>query len=530
MSKDQHTPDPGNASEDAAAISRRAFGQAIGAAALGGTVNPAFFTASRMPSGETVGHAQQAKPSAAELCYLSAIELVALMRTRQVSAREVLAAHLACIERLNAQVNAIVTLAAERAQADAARADEALARRQPVGVLHGLPVAHKDLVDTADIRTTRGSPFYRDRVPTRDALIVARMRGAGAITLGKTNTPELGAGSQTFNTVFGATRNPYDLAKTCGGSSGGAAVALACGMIPIADGSDTGGSLRNPAAFCNVVGFRPSPGRVARESGSWSPLSVAGPMARSVADVALLLSAIAGPDPRQSLSLPEDGARFRRPLARDFKGVRVAWWSGLGGIPFEAEIRRVVDANRKVFEDLGCIVELAEPDFAGVDEAFPILRYTANHPEYAALIRQNPDWVKDTIKFEAAQAERLSAADVGRALARQARMYEQSRQFFERFEYFVLPVTQVEPFDVKVPYPTQIAGTSMTNYIDWMRSCWYITFMSNPAISVPGGFAASGLPVGLQIVGRHRAEWSVLQLAHAFEQATQHGRRRPPLA
>jgi len=252
-------------------------------------------------------------------------------------------------------------------------------------------------------------------------------------------------------------------------------------------------------------------------------------MARSVADVALFLSAIAGPDERQALALSEEGALFRRPLARNFKGVRVAWWNGLGGIPFEPEIRRVVDANRKVFEDLGCIVEPAEPDFAGVEEAFPILRYTANHPEYSALIRQNPDWVKDTIKFEVAQAERLSAADVGRALARQARMFEQSRQFFERFEYFVLPVTQVEPFDVNMPYPTQIAGTPMTNYIDWMRSCWYITFMSNPAISVPGGFSASSLPVGVQIVGRHRADWSVLQLAHAFEQATQHGKRRPPV-
>jgi len=442
----------------------------------------------------------------------------------------VMAAHLAQIERVNPRVNAVVTLVAERAMTEAARADEMLARGGPIGALHGLPVAHKDLVDTAGIRTTHGSPFYRDTVPTRDALIVTRIRAAGAVTVGKTNTPEFGAGSQTFNTVFGATRNPYDLTKTCGGSSGGAAVALACGMVPIADGSDTGGSLRNPAAFCNVVGFRPSPGRVPRESGSWSPLSVSGPMSRTVADAALFLSAIAGPDPRSPLSIVEDGARFREPLGRDFKGVRIAWWTGLGGIPFESDVRRVVEANRKVFEDLGCIVEVAEPDFTGVDEAFPILRYASNHPRYADLARQRPEWLKDTIKFEIAQAERITGADVGRALTRQSRMYEQSRQFFERYDYFVLPVTQVSPFDVNTPYPTEIAGTPMTTYVDWMRSCWYVTFMANPAISVPGGFTPGGLPVGVQIVGRHRDDWSVLQLAHAFEQATRHGVRRPPVA
>ena len=250
-------------------------------------------------------------------------------------------------------------------------------------------------------------------------------------------------------------------------------------------------------------------------------------MARSVADVALFLSAIAGPDPRSPLSIPEDGARFRAEMGGNFKDVRVAWWRGLGGIPFEPEIRRVVDANRRVFEELGCLVEEAEPDFAGVDEAFPILRYVSNHPQYAALVGQRPEWVKDTIKFEVAQAERITGADVGRALARQARMHEQSRQFFERYAYFVLPVTQVTPFDVTLPYPTDISGTRMTTYIDWMRSCWYITFMSNPAISVPGGFTTSGLPVGVQIVGRHHDEWSVLQLAHAFEQATQYGKKRP---
>ena len=504
-------------------IDRRTFGRRLGIAAVAGALHSLPDAASGQGSG-----VNQPAARGEELCDLSAIELAARIRRKDVSARDVMSAHLARIERVNPKVNAIVTLVADRAMADAARADD-LAKGGTPGPLHGLPVAHKDLVDTAGIRTTRGSRFYRDTVPTRDALIVTRMRAAGAITVGKTNTPELGAGSQTFNDVFGATRNPYDLAKTCGGSSGGAAVALACGMVPIADGTDFGGSLRNPAAFCNVVGLRPSPGRVPVETNSWSPLSVSGPMARSVADVALFLSVLAGPDARGPLTNVEEGARFRAPLGRDFKGVRVAWWKGLGGIPFEPEIRTVIDSTRRVFEGLGCAIEEAEPDFTGVAEAFAALRYTSNYAQNSALVRQRPEWVKDTIKFEVAEAERLTAADVGRAIARQTQMYDQSRQFFEKYEYFVLPVTQVAPFDVSIPYPTSIAGTAMTTYIDWMRSCWYVSFMSNPAISVPAGFTAAGLPVGLQIVGRHRDDWSVLQLAHAFEQATQHGKKRPAI-
>ena len=413
--------------DGAGPMTRRAFAQTIGAAALGGSLQAreAGMTAKQAP--------QRTEPSDGDLVYLGAAELASKIRRKDVSAREVMTAHLARIEAVNAKVNAIVTLVPDRAMSEAARADELQARGGPLGALHGLPVAHKDLVDTAGIRTTLGSPFYRESIPTHDALIVTRIRAAGAVTVGKTNTPEFGAGSQTFNTVFGATRNPFDPVKTCGGSSGGAAVALACGMVPIADGSDQGGSLRNPAAFCNVVGLRPSPGRVPSEGGSWSPLSVSGPMARSVADVALFLSAIAGPDPRSPLSIAQDPARFREPLDRAFRNVRVAWWHGLGGVPFDPDVVRAVDANRRVFEGLGCVVEEAEPDFAGVADTFPILRYAANHPRYAPLVADKPDWVKDTIKFEVAEAQRLTAADVGRALARQAAMHEQSRQFFEKY-------------------------------------------------------------------------------------------------
>ena len=509
-------------------LSRRAFGQLLGVAAFTGALRDVPLGApAALPPAD--GSTDTRAVAGDELCNLTAVDLAAQIRRKQVSARDVMAAHMARIERVNPKINAIVTLVADRAMAGAKKADEWQARGGALGPLHGLPVAHKDLVSTAGIRTTYGSPMYKDFVPTTDALIVKRIRAAGAITLGKTNTPEWGAGSNTFNRVFGATVNPYNTAKTVGGSSGGAAASLRCGMVPIADGSDTGGSLRNPAAFTNIVGFRPSPGRVPDDDGSWSPLSTAGPMARTVADVALFLSSMVGPHAPDPLVIHESGAAFRAPLARSFKGTRVAWFTNLGGIPFESEITRVVNANRQAFLDLGCIVETAEPDFTGVDEAFPILRHLSYHSSYAKSARENPTMFKDTVKWEIAEAERNTGADVARALARQTRLFRETSAFFDKYDYFVLPVTQVEPFDVTTEYPTTIAGEAMPTYIDWMRSCWYVTFMACPAISVPAGFSAGGLPVGLQIVGRHRGDWSVLQMAHAFEQATRHGARRPSL-
>jgi amidase len=496
-------------------LSRREFGQCVGAAAVTAAL-PAFGAPSAAVAGD-------------ELCDLSAVDLAARIKRKQISARDVMTAHLARIERVNPRINAVVTLVAERALSDARKADEAQAHGATLGPLHGLPVAHKDLVATAGIRTTYGSLLYRDNVPAADALIVTRLRAAGAITVGKTNTPEFGAGSNTFNKVFGATVNPYDTTKTVGGSSGGAAAALRCGMVPIADGSDTGGSLRNPAANCNIVGFRPSPGRVTSDTGSWSPLSTGGPLARTVADVALMLGTIVGPHAPDPLSIDADGALFRAPLGRSFKGARVAWYKNLGGIPFESEITGVVGGCRKTFADLGCIVEDAEPDFSGVDEAFPILRHLSYHSSYSKLNRDNPTLFKETVKWEIAEAERNTGADVARALARQAWMYLDIARFFEKYDYFVLPVTQVVPFDVTTEYPTRVAGVTMPTYIDWMRSCWYITFTACPAISVPAGFTTTGLPVGLQIVGKHRGDLSVLQMAYAFEQATRHGARRPQL-
>lgn len=470
--------------------------------------------------------------AANELCFLTARELAGRMRAGELSALEVMEAHLAQIERVNPQVNAIVTLVAERALAGARQADAARARGEPLGPLHGLPIAHKDLADTAGIRTTRGSPIYRDHVPDQDDLIVTRLRAAGAITIGKTNTPEFGAGSQTFNPVFGATRNPYDTSKTCGGSSGGAAVALACGMHPIADGSDMGGSLRNPAGYCNVVGLRPSPGRVPDwpSQNLWQPLSVLGPMARTAGDVALALSAIAGPDPRAPLSIAEPGARFAQPLERDFRGARVAWSRDLGGLPVDSQVRAALDAQRATFEALGCEVEDAAPDFAGADEVFKVFRALSYELGLGDLLDQHRDQLKDTVIWNIEAGRALTGPQLAAAERARGALFERMHAFFERYEFLICPVSQVPPFDLSQPYVKEIDGVALETYIDWMRSCYYISATAHPAISVPGGFTPGGLPVGIQIVGRYRDELGLLQLAHAFEGASGFWKQHPALA
>jgi amidase len=456
-----------------------------------------------------------------ELCGLSAAELSSRIQSKDLSAREVMAAHLERIAEVNPRLNAIVTVDAEGAMRRAADADERQARGEPLGRLHGLPVAHKDLLLTRGMRTTFGSLIFADFVPSDDSLIVERLRRAGAIAVGKTNTPEFGAGSQTFNPVFGATLNPYDDTKTCGGSSGGAAVALASGMVPLADGTDMGGSLRNPASFCGVVGLRPSPGRVPSwpAADAWSTLSVDGPMARSVADVALMLSAIAGPDPRSPIAIDQPSGQFAAPLDRDCRGLRIAWWVDVGGVPVDCRVRALVDAQRRLFEAIGCQVEEAQPDFRGFDEVFKTVRALAFLTGVAPRIGGRRDLVKDTILWEIDRGLRLTPPEIAAALAKRTELYQRMRQFMERYDFFVLPTVQVPPFAVSEPYPQEIDGVRMETYIDWMKSCYYISIVGNPAISVPCGFTDDGLPIGLQIVGRHRDDWGVLQLAHAFEAA-----------
>lgn len=463
-----------------------------------------------------------------EICFLTARELVQKIRAREISAHEVMQAHLAQIERVNPRVNAIVTLDAEGALRAAQDADEKIARGEALGVLHGLPIAHKDLQETRGMRTTYGSPIYRENVPTTDSLTVERLKIAGALNIGKTNVPEFGAGSQTFNRVFGATRNPYDVTKTCGGSSGGAAVALACGMIPIADGSDMGGSLRNPANFCNVVGFRPSPGRVPIHPAklAWQTLAVDGPMARTIGDVALVLSAMAGADARSPISLQDDGKIFLQELSRDFRGTRIAWARGFD-LPFDARVKKIVDAQISVFESLGCIVEHAEPDLRDANEIFQTLRAWSFATTMRGEYEQHRAELKDTVIWNIEQSLKLTGADLGRVEIQRTELYQRVRVFMEQYDFLILPVSQVLPFDVNQPYPTEINGVTMTTYIDWMKSCYYISVTGQPTLSVPCGFTEEGLPVGLQIVGRHRDDWGVLQLGNAFEEVTGWWKRRP---
>lgn len=458
--------------------------------------------------------------TATKLCDLSATELSRRIHCREISAVEVLHAHLERIEQRNPALNALVTLVPERALACAQAIDAALARGDDPGPLAGLPVAHKDLALTKGIRTTFGSPLFQDFVPDQNALIVERMQAAGAVTLGKTNTPEFGAGSQTFNRVFGATRNPYDLSKTCGGSSGGAAVALATGMIALADGSDMGGSLRNPASFCHVVGLRPSPGRVPiwPTQNLWQSLSVEGPMGRTPQDVALLLSVIAGPDARVANSIHTPGSLFRQSLERDFRGVRVAWSPTWGGLPVEPALLETLASQRQALEALGCIVEDADPDLHDAEEAFSVLRAWSfamgmaihyNRPEERAQL-------KDTIIWNIEAGLKLSSAEIGRAVQAQSRLFENMHSFMQRYEFVLGPVSQVAPFPIEQPYVTDINSVAMENYIAWMRSCYFISATGHPALAVPGGFTSTGLPVGVQIVGRYRDELGVLQLAHAL--------------
>ena len=469
--------------------------------------------------------------SSDELCWLSATDLAARVRRRDVSCRAVMDAHLDRIARVNPRLNAIVTLLAEQGRERAVAADERLARGEAVGPLHGLPIAHKDLVLTKGVRTTLGSPIFADFVPDQDEIVVERLRAAGAIMIGKTNTPEFGAGSQTYNQVFGATRNPYDSETTCGGSSGGAAVALATGMLPIADGSDLGGSLRNPASFCNVVGLRPAPGRVPTwpHRVGWFPLAVEGPLARTVQDVALLLSVMAGPDPRAPIAIAESGGQFRQPLDRSFAGVRVAWSPTLGGLPVDPRVGAVLDAARPVFADLGCAVDEATPDFRDADEVFRVWRAWYFDLALGELLPEHRAEMKETVVWNIEEGAKLSGPQIGRAEKQRTLLYHRVREFMERYEFLVLPVSQVPPFDVRQPYVTEINGVTMETYLDWMRSCSYVSVTGLPAISVPAGFTPEGLPVGVQIVGRHQDELGVLRLAYAFEQATRVGERRPIL-
>lgn len=462
---------------------------------------------------------------------LRAVDQAGMLRRREISAMELLDAHLERIDEVNPELNAIVTATPELARERAEAADARLAEGGAIPLLTGLPVAHKDTHETAGIRTTFGSPVYRNYVPTRNALIVQRQVDAGAVTVGKTNTPQHGAGSQTFNEVFGVTRNPWDPDRTPGGSSGGAAVAVATGMAALADGSDHGASLRNPASFTNTVGFRPSPGRIPSwpTKDAWATHSVHGPLARTVEDVALFMAATAGPDPRIPVSIEQPGSAFATPLAREWSGVTLAWSDDLGFLPIDPVVTDVLAGARSTLEELGFRVVDQHPDLRDADPTFRVLRGFTFVRDFADAIRKDPDAYKATIHDNVRYGETLTLSDMGRAIETKTRLRNRVMRFFEDHRFLALPASPVPPFPVEVEYPTEVDGVAMSDYTSWFACCSVISVLELPAISVPAGFTPDGLPVGLQIVGRHRADLDVLQAAFAFQQATEHWKRTPTI-
>ncbi|MFL5296802.1 MAG: amidase [Phenylobacterium sp.] len=473
-----------------------------------------------------------------DIVAMDAGPLAAAIRSRKLSAVEVMSAYLDQIEALNPRFNAIVALQ-DRAGliAQARQKDAELASGAPVGPLHGLPHAVKDLQPVKGLPFTQGSPIFRDVVATTDSIMVERLRAAGVIFVGKTNTPEFGFGSQTYNPVYGVTRNAYDPTKSAGGSSGGAAVALALRMLPLADGSDYAGSLRNPAGWNGVLGFRTSVGRVPLHGkDDWLPsMGVTGPMARNVADLGLLLSVQAGYDPRAPLSMEGSGEQFRDPLPRPAKPVRIAWAGDFKGFtPCEPGVLETCRKALGVFEGLGYAVEEAIPDYPleKVWRSFIRLRGWGqggaiveqyDNPAQRALLKPEAVW-------EVEVGKRLSAFDVTADAVVRTEWSQAVRRFFERYDYLVAPTAQVFPFDADLHWPAEIAGHRMATYHEWMEGVCLVTMSGCPSLAVPAGFGPGGLPMGIQIIAPVRHEMACLSLAAAYEAALPAAARRLPPA
>jgi amidase len=447
-----------------------------------------------------------------DLCATSAVDLARMIRSGELSATELLAAVLARIEAVNPPVNAIVTLAPEPARAVAADLDARAARGSFAGPLHGLPIAIKDMAETAGIRTTFGSPIFASYVPDFDAPHVALLKQAGAVVIGKTNVPEFGAGSQTFNPVFGPTRNPYDTRLTPGGSSGGAAAAVATGMIPFADGSDVASSIRNPAAFCGLVGLRTTPGLVPCDP--FDPLPVVGPIARTAEDAALLLAGMCGPDVGLPLARPDQAGSFLDLRPASLRGLRVAWTFDLGDLPVQPEVRAVLGAARDRLEQAGCEVADRAPDLSDADEVFQVLR-AVRMSGMASLLRAHRDQIKATLAWNIEKGIALTGEQIAAARTGRDAIFGRVRSFLRdgRYDVLALPTVQVVPFDVQTQWVREINGVPMATYIDWMRSCSRITVSAHPAVSVPAGLTPAGLPVGLQLVAPYGADRRLLEIA-----------------
>jgi amidase len=510
--------------------------------AISDELNPRSALASAAgTSAIAVSHALPQTTSApvrpSDIVMMDAVSLASAIRSRQVSCLEVMTSYLNHIETINPHVNAIVALQEPRALlAQSRERDSQLARGEWMGPLHGFPHAVKELAAVKGIKTTKGSPLLKDFVPSTDSVMVERLRRAGAIFIGKTNTPEFGLGSHTYNPVYGLTRNAYDQSRSAGGSSGGAAVSLALRMLPLADGSDYGGSLRNPAGWNNVLGFRTSHGLVpADDRDLWlPPMGVIGPMARNVADLAMLLAIQVGYDDRVPLSMAGDGAIFRESLERDFRGKRIAWVGDFQGyLPFENGVLEVCEEALKTFETLGCTVEKAQPDYP-VDSVWRAwVKLRAWQSGASLLMYYNDPTTRALLKpeaiFEVESAHKLTALDIAAASAVRTEWYEAVRRFFKTYDYFIVPTAQVFPFDVDSHWPREIADQKMETYHEWMKGVVLITMSGCPALAVPAGFSNQGLPIGIQIVGPNRAELSCLQLAYGYDMANRSTTRLPTL-
>lgn len=467
-----------------------------------------------------------------EILDLSAADLVAGIRRRDFSAREALAALLARIEEVNPAINAVVTVDPEAASAAADAADRLTASGAELPPLHGLPMTHKDTHRTKGMRTTQGSTIFKDDVPSEDDLIVARLKAAGVVTTGKTNVPEFAAGSHTFNEVFGTTTNPYAPSLSAGGSSGGVAAAIAARIQPLGDGSDMGGSLRIPASFCNVVGFRPSYGVIPLPSpdNGWAWLGRTGPMAREISDIALFMSAVAGPSPLLPTPAPLDGSAFEGRIDGDLRGVRIGWSPDFGiGIPVEPAVLEVLQRQLRVFEEAGAILEEAAPDFSEADLVFQTTRAIDFAAKLGPLVREHRDRIKPEVVWNVELGWSLTAEDLIEATAARTRLEASVRGFFGRYDLFLSPAAQVLPFDATLRYPEAVAGVESRTYLDWMRSACVLSATGLPVLAVPAGFTPDGLPVGFQLAANHYRDVELLRYAKAFEDRTRCVDVRPEL-
>ncbi len=464
-----------------------------------------------------------------DITQTSAVTLRAELSSGRLSTAELMRATLDRIEAVNGQVNAIVGLRPPR---DLLAEAQAMDAGENKGPLHGIPIAVKDLVNVAGIVSTQGSPIFQDHVPQQDDLLAARLRAAGAILIGKTNTPEFGLGSHTFNPVYGATRNPYDPLRTCGGSSGGAAVALATGMVTLADGSDMMGSLRNPAAWNNVYGFRPSWGRVPSEpagDGFLHQLSTAGPMARSPEDLDVLLDVLSGPDPRQPHSRPSGAVS---PVtATDLAGLRIGWLGDWGGaFPYEEGVLETCRDALRVFSNLGADVEELAPPFEAdrIWDSWITLRSWSVAAGLQPLTDRRA-MLKDSAQWELSRGLAMTAMDVHHASVTRSDWFRRAADLFSEYDALILPAAQVWPFEVEIPYPTDIADRTMDTYHRWMQVVTPVSLLGLPCLSVPAGFGAQGLPMGVQVFGPPGADARLLSIGAAYHAATQWPQTRPAM-